>query len=525
MAEKLQSLIFQAMSEAAFYPHRVEKLSQLETHISKVFLTGPFVYKIKKPVDLGFVDFRDLERRHFFCRREVELNRRLTENVYLAVVPICYDGCKFQLEGSGRPVENAVKMRQLSADRTMENLLATAMIGQDDLESLATVLADFHEASPRRTNPEARSYLQAACTQNFRQIMPLAGESLDAGRYDYVRAATFNYFIRNKHLLEKRIAAGRFRHAHGDLRAEHIYLMEDGLIQILDCIEFNERLQVMDVASDLAFLIMDLEYRQASQCARELLKAYYRHSDDTGLPGMMDFYKCYRAMVRCKVNCILLSGPDSDQGRRKASLTHARGYLKLAHFYARRFNRPTLWVFCGLPASGKSALASRLAELMAIEVYNSDRIRKNMHGIDPMRQIDGPVDDGIYAPEISTQVYDRLRVEAARSIHAGCSVALDATYASSSHRRKLSRMAAGCGARILFVECRAPDEVMRHRLNQRREGLSVSDARIAHFEILRARFETLDDILPEQHVVLDTRKTADSCLRDLLEAAYLDGIE
>jgi uncharacterized protein len=522
MADSAQALLFQAMSDPAFYPHEVQGPHQEETHISKVFLTGRYVYKVKKPVDLGFVDFRDLACRHFYCEQEVILNRRLTDDVYLGVVAICFDGHNFQINGAGQPAEYAVKMRQLPAGRTMAHLLAADLIGSADIERLALKLAAFHQAAPPVADPAARTNLQTACTDNFRQVMPHTGQLLDARQYDDVRAATFNYFIRQKALIERRIAANRFREGHGDLRAEHIYLTADGRIQILDCIEFNERLRIVDTASDLAFLIMDLEYRQKPQAARHLLETCYRHCDDCGLPAMMDFYKCYRAMVRCKVHCLQLKSADAGTARGDALVNGAREHLRLAHAYAQRYDRPILWVFCGLPGTGKSELASRLADILVLANHNSDRVRKRLQGFDPLVQVQAPLDDGIYAPEVDVQVYDQLLNQARKSIREGCSVILDATYRTAADRNRLRRLADGCGARILFVECRAPDDLVLKRLRQREQTPSVSDARCAHHAALKARFEPLTELLPRQHIVLDTSKSATACLRDLFMTAYLD---
>jgi predicted kinase len=237
---------------------------------------------------------------------------------------------------------------------------------------------------------------------------------------------------------------------------------------------------------------------------------------------VMDFYKCYRAMVRCKVNCIRISSQGTDHQCPPELIAGARDYLRLAHGYARRFARPTLWVFCGLPASGKSALAAELAAMLAIAMHNSDRIRKSMHGLDPLQQVQGPTDKGIYAPEVGARVYAHLLAAARKAVREGFSVILDATYSSSTERQKLIHLAAVSGARIVFAECRAPKAVLRSRLKARDHASSVSDARLAHFDSLKARFEPLTEIQPGQHVVIDTTQRSEACLRDLFAAVELD---
>ena len=522
MAAKLQEMLFHAMSDPAFYPHAVRGPSQQETHISRVFLTGPYVYKIKKPVDLGFANFTSLEKRRFFCEQEVLLNQRLTDGIYLGVIPIGYDGRQFRLNASENVVEYAVKMQQMPAAAAMHRLMSAGRIDRDDLYGLAARLAGFHQTARPITDPAVRTYVQSACTENFRQIMPFSGKMLDAGQYDFVRAATFNFFIRGKTLLEKRIASDRFRDCHGDLRAEHVYFTADGRIQILDCIEFNKRLRLTDTASDLSFLIMDLESRLESKAARELLRAYYDHCADLAMPALMDFYKCYRAMVRCKVNCIRLGSRDLSRRLRSVLTANAQCYLHLAHYYARRFSRPTIWVFCGLPGSGKSTLAAGLADLLAIENYNSDRVRKKIAGLSPLARGNGPADEGIYCPEMNAKVYDHLFDMARKAVAESRSLILDATYSAVSHRDRLRHLADDCGIRIFFAECRADDDGLLRRLTRREITPSVSDARTAHLGLLKSRFEALSEIPPTRHVVLNTGGSEEVCLRELLVAAYLD---
>lgn len=518
MGANLQPMLFKAMTDPAFYPHAVKGPFQEETHISKVFLTGPYAYKIKKPVNLGFVDFRSLKRRRFFCEQEVILNKRLTDDIYLEVIPIGYDGVRFHMGLRFEPVEYAVKMRQLPVSSTMRNLIATDRISRDDINRLAAVLTGFHKSARRVLDSSSRSYAQAACTENFRQIMPHAGKILDAARYDYVRAATFNYFIRNRALFEKRIAAGHFRDGHGDLRTDHVYFTEDGRIQVMDCIEFNEHLRVVDTASDLAFLIMDLEFQCKLKAARDLLQAYYRRCDDPGMLALMDFYKCYRAMVRCKVNCIRLTSHKLSLQQQNKFAADAQCYLMLADYYAHRFGRPTIWVFCGLPGSGKTTLATGLADLLSIRRYNSDWVRKTMQGIDPLSPVQPPPDERIYTAEINTQVYNQLYTKARQAICEGCSVILDATYSALSSRDKIRNLADDCGARILFAECSAGENELRRRLGQRESTPSISDARPAHFQMLKARFEPITEIPPPQHIVLDTSASQDQCLQEVLTA-------
>jgi aminoglycoside phosphotransferase family enzyme len=429
-----QQKIFKAMMDPAFYPHKVDGPFVWDTHISKIFLTGQYVYKIKKKVDLGFVNFLTVDQRRHFCEKEIILNRRLTDDVYIGVIPLCFDGQAFAMNGPGKTVEYAVQMRQLPHHQTMEALLKNSLLTHKMIKHLAVKLSDFHQHASRSHSPEVWSYAQAACMENLRIIKPFVGDLLDRSWFDSVHTATFNFFIRNKPLFEKRLKEGRFRDVHGDLRTEHVYMMANDQIQILDCIEFNQNLRQVDTASDLAFLIMDLEFHHQPDIARQLLNIYCQRDDDDSLFFLLDFYKCYRAMVRCKVNCLIIENTDIDKSKRDKFAEDARQYLYLAHEYARRFDRPILWVFCGVPASGKSTLASKLARILSIEVHNSDRLRKTLHGIDVFTCSSEPTDQGLYAPEVKEKVYAYLFELARKAIREGRSVILDAAFSAPTHR-------------------------------------------------------------------------------------------
>lgn len=524
MDKDIQTLLYETMADPAFYPHQVSHVSLQETHISMVFLTGDYVYKIKKPVDLGFVDFRSLEKRRFFCEQEVRLNRRLTTDVYLEVVSLTWDGHEFAIGGDGRTVEYAIRMRQLSPAHTMGHLLENNEIGEPDLGNLSAKLVEFHQNTPPVVDQPIWSFVKAACDENFSQVQPYSGSLLDSAHLKAILHATHNIFEQNRPLFDHRTASGKIRDGHGDLRAEHIYYTDDGKIQILDCIEFNDRLRRVDVASDLAFLAMDLDYLQRPELARFFLEAYCRISGDASLLSLMDFYQCYRAMVRCKVNCIQLSNPGINRKQRHMLSNGAVRYLQLAYTYARRMSRPTLWIFCGLPASGKSAVASALARELCIESLNSDRVRKKRFGLAPHDCASERVDGGIYSTEINQWVYDQLLQTARMEIEKGHSVILDATYRASAQREKILKLADVCCVAIVFVECTADEAVLRDRLRRRELTPSVSDARLHHFESIKSRFEPLTEIPPSQHIHLDTTWTMSDCLNSLFIKRYLDRV-
>jgi aminoglycoside phosphotransferase family enzyme len=427
---KHQNQIFEVMRRPEFYPHPVSSIEERETHISHVFLTGDYVYKIKKPVNLDFLDFTTLEKRYYYCHQEVILNKRLSHNVYLDVVPITFKDGKYYLAGPGAPVEYAVKMRQLPADRSMVRLLKRNKIDKDLVKELAVILAKFYSQGPSVEHIHssgAWETIVANCEENFRQTTMFVGEILDERIFQIIRSATFSFLRRQKELFDNRIKSKKIRDCHGDLRTGHIYFTDEG-IQIIDCIEFNERFRFQDVTSDLAFLAMDLDYEGFPQIANDLLDDYAKHTEDPDIFVLIDFYKCYRAFVRCKVNCIRLQEGDSNRRDRIKLVKETGKYLDLAYKYAVQFTRPTLWVVCGMPGSGKSTISRELSRVFSIKAFQSDVIRKELYGLKPDDSSDMPFETGIYSKGASSLTYGRLLLLAQEEIEQGKSVILDATY-------------------------------------------------------------------------------------------------
>jgi hypothetical protein len=371
-----QEPVLAAMADPEVYPHPVERVEQRETHISHVFLAGERVYKVKKPVEMGFLDFSTLERRRHYCRREVELNRRLAPDIYRSVAVITLDNGEYRLEGAGEAVEVAVRMRRLPDRCALHRRLALGSLRDGEIRDLSRLLADFYrKADPAPSGSDLGTWesVRGNCEENFQQIAPFRTSPLDPETCDLVERATRSFLDRHRPLFRRRSAQRWVRNCHGDLRAGHIYL--EDRFHIIDCIEFNRRFRYHDVASDLAFLAMDLDHLGHAELGPVLLDRITSRTGDGDLFLLIDFYKCYRAMVRCKVACFQIegaAGDDQEKDRRKKA---ARQFLSLAGAYALRFSRPTLWAVCGLPGSGKSTLAGRLGQAMGAPVLQTDVIR------------------------------------------------------------------------------------------------------------------------------------------------------
>jgi aminoglycoside phosphotransferase family enzyme/predicted kinase len=509
----------QAMHSAAFYPHPVASLSMCETHISWVFLTGPFVYKVKKPVALGFLDFTSLARRSHYCRQEIILNRRLSQDIYLDVVTVTAQNGGFRMEGEGLAVDYAVRMRQLPSEAALKQRLPARGVDAAAIDRLAGTLARFYETAATGNGIDtmgSADTIAGNCQENFDQTGDAAGRLFERRTWEVVAAATRGFLANRAALLSRRVADGRIRDGHGDLRTDHIYLTSKG-IQIIDCIEFNERFRCGDVACDLAFLAMEMDNEGFPHEAAALIDAFVRHSGDLQLYALLDFYKCYRAMVRLKVNCLRLAQENVAEAEGTQCLAATGRYLALAYRYAVRFSRPRLWVVWGQVATGKSTLARALGDVLDIGVLRSDSIRKALFDAGTREGTVAPFEDGIYAPQATALTYGKLLCLAQAEIDRGCSVVLDATFSRRRRRREALRLAEETGAAIVFVECTCSEATIRRRLAARAGTPSVSDARLDHLEDLKTVFEAGDE-LPE-HCRL--RVDADQPVADVLRTIFL----
>jgi len=323
-----------ALLEPQAYPHKPQKIELVQTQMSFIFLAGEYVYKIKKPVNLGYLDYTTLEKRHFFCRQELELNRRLCPDVYLAVVPIVEEKGELRIEGQGKAIEYAVKMKELPGERMMDVLLSGGQVTREMVARVAEKLADFHRKA--QTNPEIAAFgkldiIRRNCDENFAQTEKYIGLTIPRAKYELIRGYTDSFIKGNADLFEKRESKGRIRDCHGDLHAAHVCFTDD--ICIYDCIEFNDRFRYCDVASELAFLAMDLDRYQQAGLSRHLVSTYVGLSHDEELWKLLNFYKCYRAYVRGKVESFKLDDPYIPEEEKVKVLTTARSYFQLAESY------------------------------------------------------------------------------------------------------------------------------------------------------------------------------------------------
>jgi aminoglycoside phosphotransferase family enzyme len=332
----MSSMIDDLMHPSA-YPETPEKVTLAQTHISTVFIAGEFVYKIKKPVNFGFLDFSTLEKRNYYCNKEVELNRRFSQDVYLGVYPVTFDGTKHAINGKGEVVDYVVKMRRLSDEDLMKSRFRKGTITSEDIERIGEAIAAFHKISVRSKKIDEFGNLDVVkfnTDENFQQTAEFVGDSISKKQYHDLKNWTEEFYKKHQELFAQRVKNGKIRDCHGDLHMEHICLTAP--IIIFDCIEFNDRFRYSDTVSDIAFLLMDLEFNGGERLSEQLCKAYLTYAgenDDDLIYHLIKFYKVYRAYVRGKVTSFILKDSAMSDDKKIEARDSAQRYFALAHSY------------------------------------------------------------------------------------------------------------------------------------------------------------------------------------------------
>ena len=500
------------------FPHRPEKVELVQTHISFVLLAGDLVYKIKKPVDFGFLDFTTLEKRKYFCQREIELNRRLCPEIYLEVVPVVQRDGEFILEGEGEAVEWAVKMKRLPEEGMMGRLIRERRLTHKHLDLLVEKLVPFYRTAA--TGPGVDEYgsletISFNVEENFEQTKDFVGVALGPHRYEHIVSWSRKFMREEKHLFEARIALGFIRDGHGDLYSANVCYPDENCVCVFDCIEFNDRFRCGDVAQDLAFMAMDLDYNNLPGLSRYFIDRYIELSGDQGLYEILDFYKCYRAYVRGKIGCFTWASKEVDEKTRAASLEAAKRYFDLAYLYAQ--GKPWLIVVFGLSGTGKSTLARALAEKLLANYYNSDIVRKKLLDIPPEEHHYEPFGQGIYSEEMTLKTYQALADYAIQDLKQGRDVVVDATYRSRKYRQLILTKAKQRQVKLLFVQCVAPDEVVKERFEERAQKTGEpSDGRWEIYVKQKEVFEAPEEIPDQELLVLDATKPVEELVEEVI---------
>lgn len=479
----LTRVIVAALTDPRAYPYPVERIELIETHISWVFLAGDRVYKVKKPVDLGFLDFTTLERRRFFCAEEVRLNQRLTHDVYLRVVEVRGDD-GLRIEGPGSTREVAVEMRRLPHDRMLDVLVRADRAEPALLDDIGRIVARFHAAAPTGGEIDALGRLEAIAAnwrENFEQTATFGADVLPdewrSGLQRWVRA----FIDREAARFAARIRAGRIRDCHGDLQAQHVCCTDP--VQIFDCIEFNQRFRFGDVAAEIAFLMMDLDRLGRADLGLRFVNAYLEEGGDYEAVPLLDFYRAYRAFVRGKVLGFML--PDRPDAAAKA-----RERFALAHRYTRTERAPRLMITTGVVGSGKSTVARAVAARLGAIVVRTDAVRKRLEGLSPTTHRPAAAGEGLYTPEMGRRTYAEALRLAGALLAAGWPVLVDGTFSTAAERQQARELAARLRRPFASLWCDAPDAVLHARLRRRAaDPREVSDAGPELLAPHRARYE------------------------------------
>jgi uncharacterized protein len=468
------------------------ELSIIQTHLSAVILTPERVYKLKKPKNFGFCDYSTPPLRRHFCLQEVYLNTSLAPGVYLGVAPVlrfaharwCFgpvtSEADLPLPGQkflgGVVCDYAVVMRRLPDQATLQARVSAGTATAELLAEVARSIAAFHKTAPTSqhiTDFGQQSVIRANWEENFRQMERYIGRTLDQACYEqivhYVRA----FLEKRAALFEIRMRDGRIRDCHGDVRLEHVYLLGEGredafpYLALLDRIEFNERFRYGDVASEVAFLTMELEASSRADLAQVFADTYAAEAHDASLYDVLPFYSCYRACVRAKVTSFQLDETEIAEAQRGRAQTTASALFALAASYAHGPTRPTVLMLGGLMGTGKSTLAQVLHQELGWTLCSSDVIRKQLAQLDPTIPREESYNQGLYRPAWTAQTYAELRERMIKLLTERCSVILDASFIHRADRQAIARAAFALEVNVVFIECTCPRALAVQRLVHR----------------------------------------------------------
>lgn len=474
---KAHTILVESLHNPARYPHPVDRVRLIETHISWVFLAGAYAYKLKKPVDFGFLDFSSLDKRQHYCEEELCLNRRFAPQLYLDVVSIGGSAENPQL-GELPAIDFMVRMKRFDRHNELDQLLQQNRLTPEIIEQFADYLADLHLQAPAigpLSEFGSPAAIQAPVTENFQQLRPLLPDLQHQQQLSRLEQWAQNSYRELSSLLKQRKAAGMIRECHGDVHlANMVWHNEQPLL--FDCIEFNDNFRCIDPVNDYAFLLMDLDDRGAQQLGGYFLNRYLQQTGDYQGLALLNYYRCYRAMVRAKVFALRLQQSGLSEAERERDLALTESYLQLAEQYTQP--KPVrLFITHGFSGSGKSTLVRQLAPRLGTISLNSDIERKRLFGIAPTAASQSPPAGGIYTAAASQQTYQRLHDLTENLLAAGLPVIVDACFLKQQQRKLLQSLADKRQIDFTMLDFSLPEEELFRRVSNRsRQGQQVSEA-------------------------------------------------
>ena len=473
-----------SMLNPEVYDHPVEHLELIETHISWIVLTGSFAYKIKKPVNFGFLDFSTLENRHTFCEQELRLNSRLAPAIYLDVVSISNLKDKLVISDEGVVIEYAVKMNEFPQSAQLDHMLAAGRLSVELIDPIARMIADFHRTIKIADDSMDYGNLDAInqpVEENFTQINEHLGAASYQEKLGKLQQWTQSEFQNRKKVFIKRKQDGFIRECHGDMHLRNLIWLNNKPMAF-DCIEFNPSLRWIDVISDVAFLIMDLQDRKQNLLANHFLNTYLELTGDYAGLTILPYYLCYRALVRAKVDALYLENKNIQQEEREAAHAEFTSYLELASTYIHR-SQPTLIIMRGVSASGKSTISEALLAKSGAIRIRSDVERKRLFNISSTGSGSADIETGIYTKEASQTTYEKLLELSGKIIDAGFSVIIDAAFLNKEQRDPFQELASSLSTAYVIIEITAPAEVLRQRIVARKKDISDADLSVLEHQL------------------------------------------
>ncbi|MBX9254580.1 AAA family ATPase [Desmonostoc muscorum CCALA 125] len=512
MTEATLPALIEQMLQPGFYPHEVtESIKLIQTHASYVLLTGNYAYKLKKPVNFGFLDFSTLEKRQHFCQEELRLNQRGAAELYLEVLPIALVGEQYQLGGTGEAAEYVLKMRQFPQESLLSALFEAGKLNETNLDNLGRVVAQYH--SQAQTNDYIRSFgevpnLRAAFDENYEQTEKYIGGPQTQAQFTETKEYTDKFFTERSELLASRIHNNYIRECHGDLHLRNIALWHDKIL-LFDCIEFNEQFRFVDVMYDVAFTVMDLEARGRKNLGNAFLNAYTEQTGDWEGLQVLPLYLSRQAYVRAKVTSFLLDDPSVPATAKEEATKTAADYYKQAWEYTKP-KQGQLLLMSGLSGSGKSTTARLLARHLGAIQLRSDAVRKHLGGI-PLSEKGS---DDLYTPEMTGKTYTRLLSLGIILANQGFPVILDAKYDKQLLRQEAIAQATKHQLPLQIIQCTAPLEVLQERLNKRTGDIADATA-----DLLDSQLKQAEPFTEEEKTyvkILDTTQPKEAQLKAVI---------
>ncbi|WP_198244107.1 AAA family ATPase [methane-oxidizing endosymbiont of Gigantopelta aegis] len=464
-----------------------EAVERVETHISWVLLTGKYAYKIKKPVNLGFLDFSTLEKRHFYCQEELRLNSRLAPTIYLDVVPITGSVEKPVLGGNGAVIDYAVKMKQFPAQSELTHVVEQNQLKCRHIDRLAEILADFHQRIDRSSaqtiwgTPEQAHH---ATQDTFECLLRNVSDQNDRLRVEKIYRWINDRFDSHKADFQQRHDQGFVRECHGDLHLGNIALVDDDIL-IFDGIEFSESLRWIDVISEIAFLMMDLQYRNLQPKAYRFLNAYLEQTGDYAGLKLLRYYLVYRAIVRAMVAALRARQSDVSTPLREALQREYRAYLDLAESYIKP-QQPVLLLCHGFSASGKSTITQIILENLPAIRLRSDVERKRLFGVKKQQKTHSAIGQNVYSKQATELTYDRLKALAEVVLQSGYHVIVDATFLSRRQRRKFYEIGQRSSCQWIIIDFVVAEDILRARIEKRCQNqaeVSEADSSVLDYQL------------------------------------------